>query len=198
MSADPLATPDDGPRWSHGARREALIEAAIRVVAEGGLRRLTYRSVAAEAGVAHGLVRHHFGSIDALIEEALIACIAETRATISLDPPSGDPGDFARGLIESLQREPEAQLFQYEVMLESRRTEALQQPVESMLTLYKSVVRDGMRRMGLAADAASVELVYAALEGIVLQQAVRGETQGTDMAIDSLRRMLAQLKPERR
>ncbi|MDW6064630.1 TetR family transcriptional regulator [Streptomyces sp. FXJ1.4098] len=28
----------------------------------GGLRRLTYRAVAEEAGVTHGLVVHHFGS----------------------------------------------------------------------------------------------------------------------------------------
>ena len=43
----------------------------MHVVATRGLRHLTYRSVAQQAGVAHGLVAHHFGTRDALLEAAL-------------------------------------------------------------------------------------------------------------------------------
>src|SRR5215216_8163389 len=56
----------------HGERREALLSAAMRVLDRDGMRGLTYRSVAREAGVSHGLVRHHFGSRDALIQEAVL------------------------------------------------------------------------------------------------------------------------------
>ncbi|MCK5752448.1 MAG: TetR family transcriptional regulator, partial [Mycobacterium sp.] len=122
------------PKWAHGERRDAIIEAAIRVVARDGLRRLTYRSLAEEAGVAHGLVRHHFGSLDALIEEALRVCTARTAETLSLNPASGNPDDFARGIVETLQRDPETQLYQYEVLMESRRTESLREAVDVMMT----------------------------------------------------------------
>ncbi|WP_416979825.1 TetR family transcriptional regulator [Streptomyces sp. T028] len=48
-------------RLGYGEGRDALLIAAVRVVARDGLRKLTYRAVAAEAGVTHGLVAHHFG-----------------------------------------------------------------------------------------------------------------------------------------
>ncbi|MFE4582354.1 hypothetical protein ACFRKC_42725, partial [Streptomyces chartreusis] len=37
-------------RMNYGEGREALLNAAVRVVARGGLRKLTYRAVAQEAG----------------------------------------------------------------------------------------------------------------------------------------------------
>ena len=45
-----------------------LRDAAIEVVAEGGAAALTARGVAARAGVSQGLIRHHYGSMAALLE----------------------------------------------------------------------------------------------------------------------------------
>lgn len=56
-----------GPTRVDIPSRDALLRAAIKVTARGGLRALTYRAVAEEAGVVRGLVRFHFGSRDALI-----------------------------------------------------------------------------------------------------------------------------------
>jgi TetR/AcrR family transcriptional regulator, regulator of biofilm formation and stress response len=53
------------PGYNEG--REALLEATVRVVAEHGLRGLTYRRVAEAAQTTHALVSYHFGSWDALI-----------------------------------------------------------------------------------------------------------------------------------
>ena len=57
------------PEWGRRRRalnydegREALLQAAVRVVADKGLRGLTFRAVAEEAGVNNTLVVHHFGS----------------------------------------------------------------------------------------------------------------------------------------
>ena len=48
-------------RPGYGEGRDALLTATVRVVARRGLRNLTYRAVAEEAGVTHGLVAHYFG-----------------------------------------------------------------------------------------------------------------------------------------
>jgi AcrR family transcriptional regulator len=48
-------------RPARGDGRRALLEAVVRVVARHGLDALTYRAVAKEAGVTHGLVSYHFG-----------------------------------------------------------------------------------------------------------------------------------------
>ena len=55
----------------YGTGREALMASTVHVVAQKGLRGLTFRSVAEHAGVNNTLVAHHFGTRDALIKAAL-------------------------------------------------------------------------------------------------------------------------------
>jgi len=49
-------------------RREALLDAAIRVLGERGMRALTHRAVDAEAGVAAGSAANHFPTRGSLLE----------------------------------------------------------------------------------------------------------------------------------
>jgi AcrR family transcriptional regulator len=86
---------EDRQRIPYGEGREALLKAVVAVMARSGLRNVTYRAVAAEAGVTHGLVRHHFGSRDALIEQALHYSITQSIDTTVLESQSGDLGDLA-------------------------------------------------------------------------------------------------------
>ena len=57
-------------------RRQQIVDAAIRVAGRLGLRGLTLRGVAAEAGLSHGLVLFHFGSKQALVDALLDAVLA--------------------------------------------------------------------------------------------------------------------------
>src|SRR2546423_14651068 len=61
------------PRTSyhHGNLREALLDAAERLLPRTGPERLSLREVAREAGVSHGAPYHHFAS-----REALLAALA--------------------------------------------------------------------------------------------------------------------------
>src|SRR5437868_4213612 len=47
-------------------RREDLLDAAIRVLGEGGVRAVTHRAVDAEAGLAVGSTANHFSTREAL------------------------------------------------------------------------------------------------------------------------------------
>ncbi|MFN3971123.1 MAG: TetR/AcrR family transcriptional regulator [Gemmobacter sp.] len=51
-------------------RREALISAALELVAEGGTQAATVRAVAERAGVTPGLIRHYFQSREDLMRAA--------------------------------------------------------------------------------------------------------------------------------
>ena len=57
-----------GP-YHHGALRDALLEAAERVLERDGLAGLTLRAVAREAGVSHAAPTHHFGDLTGLVSE---------------------------------------------------------------------------------------------------------------------------------
>lgn len=62
--------PDALPRRAEpDARRQSLIEAAMRVLARAGANGASVRAIAQEAGVSPGLVGHYFTGIDALIAE---------------------------------------------------------------------------------------------------------------------------------
>ncbi len=57
-------------RESEETRREALISAALELVAEGGTQAATVRAIADRAGVTPGLIRHYFVSKDELTRAA--------------------------------------------------------------------------------------------------------------------------------
>ncbi|MFI1534846.1 TetR/AcrR family transcriptional regulator [Streptomyces anandii] len=182
---------------NYGAGREALLDAAVRVVARGGLRRLTYRAVAEEAGVTHGLVVHHFGSRDALIEEAVTHAIRSSLNSSALDPGTGRPADFARGLADMVDNGPDLQAFQYELLLEARRRPELLRHLRALYEEYFEATRRDLTRMLPApADRGLTRLVFAALEGLVLHQLVFGEREVTEEALTSLRALLTHLAEE--
>ncbi|MCK1394877.1 TetR-like C-terminal domain-containing protein [Bradyrhizobium sp. 1] len=64
----PAAAKAETP-YHHGALREALLEAAERVLERDGLSGLTLRAVAREAGVSHAAPTHHFGDLTGLLSE---------------------------------------------------------------------------------------------------------------------------------
>src|SRR6202165_6019824 len=59
---------EDAP-YHHGALRDALLEAAERVLERDGLSGLTLGAVAREAGVSHAAPTHHFGDLTGLVSE---------------------------------------------------------------------------------------------------------------------------------
>ncbi|MDF1706131.1 MAG: TetR family transcriptional regulator [Aeromicrobium sp.] len=190
MAAEPEAVRSH----EYGERREVLVGAAIRLVARSGLRALTYRSLAREAGVSHTLIAHHFGSLDAVLDEALSATIDASVADLDLRPSSGRVGDFVADLVPGVARAPENFAFQYQVMLEARATGDPSHRLRLLHDRYRDVLRAALRDMEVPADDGTVELVYAALEGIVFHQVVAVEERLSERAIERLRTVLDLLR----
>src|SRR5437763_17021842 len=63
-----FGTNPDAP-YHHGALRDALLQAAERVLERDGLAGLTLRAVAREAGVSHAAPSHHFADLTGLVSE---------------------------------------------------------------------------------------------------------------------------------
>lgn len=185
-----MSTKSTTTRPQRGDGRRALLEAAIRVVSKEGLRGLTFRAVAAEAGVTHGLVNHHFGSRNALIEEALALSIDESISFSSLQPGTGDPKDFASALPETVAADPDTHAFQYEILLEARRRGKLMPYAQRMEEKYEETAARELELMGFGDDPVMAQLIYAALDGLVLRQVVFGDPESTRASIQRLKDML--------
>lgn len=132
-------TPDRRPykRESEETRREALISAALDLVAEGGPQAATVRAIADRAGVTPGLIRHYFmtkeeltraaylrlmdrmtGDNAAVLEGASQSPTARLAAFVaaSLRPPVVDPmrlGVWA-GFIHGVQRDPDMRAIHHQ------------------------------------------------------------------------------------
>jgi len=78
-------------RQAKEVSRRLLVEAALESLAEKGLGAVSVRDVAMRAGVTQGLIRHHFGSFDALLEAAY------RHATERVDQVLEQALDRARG-----------------------------------------------------------------------------------------------------
>lgn len=176
-----------GPGYGEG--RDALLRAVVTVVARGGLRALTYRAVAEEAGVTHGLVRHHFGSRDALIVAATEYSLAPALAITHLGD-SGSLDDWAKDVPKALSEEEEITAFQFEVILESRRRPELQSAVRDLYAGFREATLEDLRAHGVEADKALATVVFAALDGIIFQGLALNEPRTTRAAITRLRELI--------
>ena len=172
-----------------GEGRAALLRAAVTVVAEGGLRALTYRRVAEEAGVAHSLVRHHFGSRDALIGEALRFTVDASLQESNFSPGAQTVDEFAAGLVEAVTHDEGLQAFQYELVLESRRRPELREHVERYYDAYRAATEQQLERFGIH-DPGLAEVAWLALDSLVFRQLVLGDVDASTRAVDTLRRVL--------
>lgn len=174
---------------AYGTGRQALLDAAVRVVAAQGLRGLTYRSVAAEAGVTHGSVRYHFGDWRTLVEEALAHCVERSVQGAELSSQGEGFDEFASGLVSLVTADPGAQAFQYELTMEARRRPELRSVMERANDLYRDAVRRELAAHGLD-DPDLAELVFLALDGLVFHLTAFGDTSRGERAAAKLRALL--------
>lgn len=175
---------------NYGDGREALLDASVRVVARGGLRALTYRNVAAEAGVAHGLVRHYFGNRDALVKEALEHATRESLSESGIELEINTIDDFSKDLVRWVRDDPEQQIFQYELILQSVRQKEMQPAVAQLHKDYREAMRVQLEGLGFGDDPDLANIIFAALDGLVFEQVALGDEEVMVRALEKLRALL--------
>jgi AcrR family transcriptional regulator len=158
-----------------------------------GFAGLTYRAVAAEAGVTHGLVSYHFGSLDAMITEALGMAADEAIRDSRMAVSSGELATFANSISTLVSEHTEAQTYQFELTFEARRRPELAGQIRALYENYYAVVERSLVELGIERDHALTRLVFAALDGLVLQQLIFGDARATDASIERLQDLLALL-----
>ena len=179
-------------RLPHGEGRQALLEAVVRVVAREGFDGLTYRSVAAEAGVTHGLVHYHFGDRETMIAETLKWAIEEAIEVSTLEALSQGEGleSFGEGLGELISAHPGAQAFQNELLLAACRRPELRPHMDTLFKTYWERFAQTLEVAGMRPSPALVRLVFAAMNGLVLQQLYFNSQEQTDEAMHELQQLL--------
>lgn len=84
------------------ARKAQLAEAVWRIIVERGIGAVSVRSVADEAGVVVGSLRHVFPTRAELLEFSARLMVDRATARIRAVPPSKDPVQFALAVLRHL------------------------------------------------------------------------------------------------
>jgi AcrR family transcriptional regulator len=195
--------------YHHGALPEALLAAAERVLDRDGVKGLTLRAMAREAGVSHTAPQHHFGDVTGVLSALAATGFTRLRAMMlaKIAPDSSAPQRglaIGRGYIAFAQAYPG--LFQLMFRSESlnRDLPALREAATSAFTVLTQLLvdpeklqRDGALSFATAAQIAgawalshglSFLLIDGRLKGIVglLGQKV-DENQLVEAALASVR-----------
>lgn len=76
MNSTELVTRRPYQRATQESRREDLINAALKLIGDGGPQAATVRAIADEAGVTAGLIRHYFNTKEELVRTAYQSLMA--------------------------------------------------------------------------------------------------------------------------
>lgn len=184
----------------YGSGRDALVWATIEIVAEKGVQGLTHRSVAARAGVNHGLVGLHFGSLDSLLEAATEVAVERAIKETGLAGTSRFDERFADVMLASLATDPEIELFQAQMVLEAPRRPEIRLLIERLYDSYISTIGDALKARGIDTTKAPhkelARVVFAALNGLILQFLATGSTEPVRDAIVEMGELLKNILPE--
>lgn len=185
------------------ARRAALLDAAIDVLAREGARGLTFRAVDAQAGVPGGTASNYFANRDDLLTQA------GTHVYERLTP---DAETMARSLEGPRDRERVLQLMHevvgrvsayragYLALLELR-LEATRRPgLRAVLTpRIRKDVDDNIDyhlSSGLPGDATAVTLLYLAMNWLIVERLTLPEVFTEEQARELVERAVERLIPE--
>ncbi|WP_395841278.1 TetR/AcrR family transcriptional regulator [Archangium violaceum] len=170
-------------------RRDRIIDAALAVIAEGGVAGTSHRRVADRAGVPLGSMTYHFTNMDELLREAFTRFAtrlserfaARIEAVADLD-----------GLVEAivhlvhdvLTAGPDDLVLSLELY-----TLAARQPV------FRQITHDWMRRSRDAlerlVDARTAQELDALIEGLLIHISLDPIPRSRDVTRDAVRRILS-------
>jgi DNA-binding transcriptional regulator YbjK len=161
-------------------RRTEILDAALHVLAEHGMRGLTHRAVDAAAGIATGSTSYYFRSRSALVAgcvERLLEVDLEVEAAagVAVEGDIAALVDLLVGVgvaLATTQRH--RTLARYELSLAAVRDAELRDGMVRAGDVIRARGADALRAIGAADAERASERLMAVLDGLVLTALVRG------------------------
>jgi AcrR family transcriptional regulator len=166
-------------------RREQVVEAAVAIIAEEGLHRLSLSAIEARAGMSRGQLTYYFPAK----EDILVAVFDHMIATMhhSADADEGPPGCKLAGMegwrrVEAfltfmIRHPPDAPEFhelQYTFLSQVRRRDDFRQRLAQLYELWRSHMAGDFAREGTPgrfSNRTLASFVQAVLHGLAVQRA---------------------------
>jgi DNA-binding transcriptional regulator YbjK len=163
------------------ARREALLNAVLRIVAELGTDAVTHRRVAEQAELPLASTTYWFESKEHLLTAALELAaerdIARLRDHVSIAAGATDPLELAVSAILTPAEPSRSSLITtYALLLEAARRPGLREIARRWTAAYLDTIGILLERAGSQAPRADAELLLAAADGLIIEQLSSGQS----------------------
>jgi AcrR family transcriptional regulator len=158
------------------SKRQQIVEAAQRVLAEQGLAGCSVRAVADSSPLTKSAVHYYFADMDELIDEAMSrhmeAFIARLRAAAGGDAgPTERFWAAIRDYLGVFEENPAAALLWFDYWIDATR-KGRTAPVDRMNADVLAVLTDLLTAVGVTEPAVRAEALFSGLLGLVVQQSV--------------------------
>jgi AcrR family transcriptional regulator len=164
-------------RGSVGATRQALLAATATAIARSGWSAVTTRQVAALAHVNPALVHYHFGSMDELRRQAVLAAMAEEiegpMSALLADVPLADAIGASVKAVAQIDPGSDRFALLYEALLEGARDAEMRAVLVQAYDQFRSALTHRIREAGGPEPEAAAVVVTAALDGVLLHRLVK-------------------------
>lgn len=191
----------------HTRRRAQLADATLEVVRREGIDAVSVRSVAAEAGLSMGSLRHYFSTQSELLAFALGEVERRIRERLGTLDGSRPPREVLEQILSLLVPISPQSLLEHEIWLafvgKARGEPALAALNERVYDEVRELIRRHVREV-LRVDAADVEppaaevtlateMTYALIDGLVLHAVMRPDEWPPDRIRTVLHRHISTL-----
>lgn len=178
--------------YHHGDLRNALIQAGLELLAEGGARELDLRKVARRAGVSHAAPYRHFADKQALVaaimEEGFRLLAEQLQATLQevSDEPFEQLLGIALAYVHFAQEHPWLMREMFSgLTLEKENFVSLQMAFKAVYLLFADVIQRGQKKKkfveGDPGELASV--LWSVLHGLatlIIENQIRPYADGPE------------------
>ena len=178
--------------YHHGDLRNALIQAGLELLVEGGVQELDLRKVARRAGVSHAAPYRHFADKQTLIaainEEGFRLLAEQIQATVREvpDEPFEQVLGVALAYVRFAQENPWLMREMFSgITIERETFESLHEASKSVYRLYAEVIRSGQER-GMIVDGdptALAGVLWSVLHGLatlIIENQMRPYADGAE------------------
>lgn len=177
------------------ARRDALLDAVIQIVAQFGVDGVTHRRVADVAGLPLASTTYWFASKEEMLTAALEAAAERDLAWLKAVADELEGTDDVPGAIVALLYDPiEEQLRNsrssllgaYALLLEAARRPALREIASRWTNGYITTTAHLLELGGSQDPIDDARVVVAAIDGLIMQQLAEGRTTSLRAAVNRL------------
>ncbi|MFF4778084.1 TetR/AcrR family transcriptional regulator [Microtetraspora fusca] len=175
-------------------RKEALVEAAVTLLGEGGFTAVTHRAVAERAGIPLAATSYYFTSRDELVARAFAVLVERDlrlmRASLTEEAGIGSLVELAQTLLHAYASDRGRQLGPWELYLQTGREPELQDIARSWTDGWHDIVRTLLERAGYPCGASEVRFLATLVSGLWLELLVEDRPGSLDRAGEMVARAL--------